>query len=167
MSNLFLCIHIFFLQATFLKHRFLVFLDSHQPFFVLFSPHPIYCLRPSFLSPSYQGIILIVVIQIQGHIAGSSPSRQRFAFFIARRFQLFLPSSTRVELCLPTLGALGNKLLIFLCFRKYIPSLTTAGIELQDQHYRQVAFRGLPLGRPMLLHFLKGSFLTVLTWGST
>ena len=29
------------------------------------------------------------------------------AFFIATRFQLFLPSSTRVELCLPTLGALN------------------------------------------------------------
>ena len=28
------------------------------------------------------------------------------AFVIATRFQLFLPSSTRVELCLPTLGAL-------------------------------------------------------------
>ena len=28
--------------------------------------------------------------------------------FIARRFQLFLPSSTRVELCLPTLGALSS-----------------------------------------------------------
>ena len=30
------------------------------------------------------------------------------AFFIARRFQLFLPSSTRVELCLPTPGALSS-----------------------------------------------------------
>ena len=30
------------------------------------------------------------------------------AFFVARRFQLFLPSSTRVELCLPTLGALSS-----------------------------------------------------------
>ena len=29
------------------------------------------------------------------------------AFFIARRFQLFLPSSIRVELCLPTLGAVS------------------------------------------------------------
>ena len=145
MSNLFLCIHIFFLQATFLKHRFLVFLDSHQPFFVLFSPHPIYCLRPSFLSPSYQGIIFIVVIQIQGHIAGSSPSRQRFAFFIARRFQLFLPSSTRVELCLPTLGALGKELLIIFVFANIFQISPWAGLELQDQHYRQGAFRGLPL----------------------
>ena len=30
------------------------------------------------------------------------------AFFIARRFQLFLHSSTRVELCLPTLGPLSS-----------------------------------------------------------
>ena len=30
------------------------------------------------------------------------------AFVIARRFQLFLASSTRVELCLPTLGALSS-----------------------------------------------------------
>ena len=29
--------------------------------------------------------------------------------FIARRFQLFLPSSTRVELCLPTLGTLSSR----------------------------------------------------------
>ena len=36
-------------------------------------------------------------------------------FFIAGRFQLFVSSSTRVELCLPTLGALRNWLLfIFL-----------------------------------------------------
>ena len=28
--------------------------------------------------------------------------------FIGKRFQLFLPSSTRVELCLPTLGALSS-----------------------------------------------------------
>ena len=40
--------------------------------------------------------------------------------FIARRFQLFLPSSTRVELCLPTLlaGTLSS------CFRPvFFPSI--------------------------------------------
>ena len=53
---------------------------------------------------------LVVVTQIWGRIAGSSPSPLRFvpSIFIARRFQLFLPSSTCVELCLPTLGALSN-----------------------------------------------------------
>ena len=40
----------------------------------------------------------------------SPPEPLRFVpcIVIARRFQLFLPSSTRVELCLPTLGALSN-----------------------------------------------------------
>ena len=50
-----------------------------------------------FLSPSYT-----VVTQIRGHIAGSSPPLPlRFVpcIFIARRSQLFVPSSTRVELC--------------------------------------------------------------------
>ena len=38
------------------------------------------------------------------------PSHKRLVpcIFIARRFQLFLPSSTRVGLCLPTLGALSS-----------------------------------------------------------
>ena len=42
-----------------------------------------------------------------------SPLRFVPCISIARRFQLFLPSSTRVELCLPTLGALSS-LIIFL-----------------------------------------------------
>ena len=41
-----------------------------------------------------------------------SPPRRTTGFvpcvFIARRFQLFLPSSIRVELCLPTLGVLSS-----------------------------------------------------------
>ena len=36
------------------------------------------------------------------------PLRFVFCIFIARRFQLYLPSSTRVELCSPTLGALSR-----------------------------------------------------------
>ena len=36
------------------------------------------------------------------------PATVRALHFIARRFQLVLPSSTRVELCLPTLGALSS-----------------------------------------------------------
>ena len=72
----------------------------------LFVFYPISYLRPSFYSLS-----LLVVTQIRGHIAGSSPpSPLRFVprIFIAKIFQLFLPSSTRVELCLPTLRALSN-----------------------------------------------------------
>ena len=62
--------------------------------FVFFC-HPVYYLHPFFLAPS------LVATQIRGHIAGSfPPSPPRFVpcIFIARRFQLFLPSSTRVEL---------------------------------------------------------------------
>ena len=57
----------------------------------MFSSHPIYYLRPSFL-------FLLVVTQIRGHITGSFPPFPlRFVryIFIARRFPLsFLPSST-------------------------------------------------------------------------
>ena len=59
--------------------------------FSFFFFHPIYYICPSFLS-------LLVVTQIRGHIAGSSPpSPVRFVpcFVLARRFQLFLPSLTR------------------------------------------------------------------------
>ena len=55
------------------------------------------------------------------------------AFFIPRRLQLFLPSSTRFELCVLTVGALSTLSLFYLC--KYIKDLTTAGFELTDQHY--------------------------------
>ena len=51
---------------------------------------------------------LLVVSQIRGPMAGSSPpSPLRFVpcIFIARRFQLFLLSSTCVELCSRTPGA--------------------------------------------------------------
>ena len=46
--------------------------------------------------------------------------------------QPFLPSSTRVELCLPTmLGVLSS--LSFFLFEEKTPNLTTVGIELKDQ----------------------------------
>ena len=79
--------------------------NQRTPFFV----HHIYYVRPSILSILFS---LLVVTQIRGHIAGSSPPLPalRFVpcFFIARRFQLFLPSSTRVELFLLALGALSS-----------------------------------------------------------
>ena len=73
--------------------------------------HPICYLRPSFfLSPSYSLYSLIVVTQIRRsgvtyYIAGSSPP-SHYASWLAflyreKIFQLFLPSSTCVELCLP------------------------------------------------------------------
>ena len=73
--------------------------------FSFFFPHPIYIFALLFF------LFLLVVTLMQGHIAGSSPpSPLRFVpcICIARRFKVFLPSSTRVELCLPTLRALSS-----------------------------------------------------------
>ena len=67
-------------------------------------------------------------------------------FFSREDFRSFLPSSTRVEWCLPTLGALSSWSFFYFC--KYIQNLATAGFELTDQHYWVVAFEGYPPGRP-------------------
>ena len=65
----------------------------HPVFFFYFPCH--------LLSSPFCSLSLLVVTQIRGHMAGSSPPPTHYgaclAFFIARRFQLFLPSSTRVE----------------------------------------------------------------------
>ena len=67
------------------------------------SNHNIYIYIFFFPSSSpFFSISLLVVTQIQGHIAGSSPPsplRLVPCNFIARRYQLFLPSSTCVEYC--------------------------------------------------------------------
>ena len=64
--------------------------------FIYFSPSHL-------LSSPFCSLSLLVVTQIRGHIAGSSSPPTHYgsclAFFIARGFQLFLPSSTCVELC--------------------------------------------------------------------
>ena len=72
-------------------------------FSFFFFPHPIYDLRPSFLS-------LLVVTQIRGHIAGSFPPLPTTvrALDFYREEILALSSSTRVDLCLLTLGALSS-----------------------------------------------------------
>ena len=73
---------------------------------LLFFPIPFYCLRPSFSLPPSRNSD-----PGSHHVAGSSPPsplRSMPCIFIARRFQLFPPSSTCVELCLPTLGILSN-----------------------------------------------------------
>ena len=73
--------------------------------------HLIYCLRPSTLS-------LLVVTQIRGHIAGSSsplPTTVRALHFYRENISA-LPSSTCVELCLPTLGALSSWPFFFFFF---------------------------------------------------
>ena len=64
--------------------------DGKKTFF----SHPLYYLRPSF------SLSLLDVTQIRGRIAVSSPPfplRLVPCIFFARRFQLFLPSSTCVE----------------------------------------------------------------------
>ena len=60
---------------------------------------------------------LLVITQTWGHVAGSSPSSpQRFGprIFIARRLEPVLPSSTRIELRLPTISALSSSSFYFL-----------------------------------------------------
>ena len=82
---------------------------TNQPFF----SHPIHHIRPSFLS-------LLVVTQIRGYIAGSSPplpTTVRALHFYREKISV-LPSSTRVELCLPTLGALIPVTMETRCFHK-------------------------------------------------
>ena len=68
-------------------------------FFSFFKPS--HLLSSPFLSCS-----VLVVTQIRSHIVSSfPPSSPRYVpcVFIAKRIKHFLPSSTRVELCLPTL----------------------------------------------------------------
>ena len=67
-------------------------------FFSYFFFHPIYCVRPSILS-------LLVVTQIRGHIAGSSPPLRttvRALHFLSREdFSSFFPRRLAgVEFCL-------------------------------------------------------------------
>ena len=81
---------------------------------------------------------LLVVTQIQGHIAGPFPPLPTTvcAFvFNAGIIHHFLPLSTHVELCLPTLlGALSScSSFFFFHFCKQIENLTTVAIELKDQ----------------------------------
>ena len=77
---------------------------GNVPFFFFFS-HPIYYLLVIFLSQSSSYIRPGVKYQA---LLPTSPLRFVPCIFIARRFELFLPSSTRVELRLPTLGALRS-----------------------------------------------------------
>ena len=89
-----------------------------------------------FSSPFFS-LTLLVVTQIQVHIAGSPPpSPLRFApcTFIAIIFQPFLPSLTRVELCLPKLGVLSKCWSVF-HFCRWMQNLLTAGFELTGHHH--------------------------------
>ena len=79
----------------------------------LFFFHPMHLI----LSLPFFSLSLLVVTQIRGHITGHSPpSPPRFVpcIFIARRLQLFLPSSTRVELS---------------CLSMYVPTLLVSALS--------------------------------------
>ena len=62
------------------------------------------------------------------------------ACFIARRFQLFLTSSTRVELCLPTLGALSSWSFFFFANKFKISPRRDSNSRINTS-----SIRGLPL----------------------
>ena len=89
-------------ENLFIRYTGILFIYSEV--FIYFF-HPFYYLRPSILSPSYSRSS-----DPGSHSRVYPPPHYGscLAFFIARRFQLFLPSSTRAELCLPTLGALSS-----------------------------------------------------------
>ena len=95
---------------------------------------------------------LPLVAQIRGRIAGPPPPsspRHAPSFFIARKTQHFLPSSTRVELCAYprcwSLSAVDS----FLHFRKLSEiSPRTMGIELKDQLYTLAVYSRVTARRP-------------------
>ena len=92
----------------------------------VFFGHPIYYPRTTLVLPPSSD---------SDPRAHSSPLPTTVGAFIviARIIQHSLPSSTRVELYLPTLlGALSSYLILF-TFRNNSQNLTTVGIELKDQ----------------------------------
>ena len=100
------------------------------------------------LSPSLLYTWNIVVTQIRGHIAGySPPSPLRFVLCIsvARRFQLFLPSSTRVELCLPTLEALSAIDPFLFLFLYFVNKFQISPRRDSNSRTNTSSIRGLPL----------------------
>ena len=84
-----------------------IFFLSLSSFLFSFFPSHIFS-SPFF----YLSLLLIVVTQIRGHIAGSStplPTTVRaLHFYYEKMSALSSLSSTRVELSLPTLGALSS-----------------------------------------------------------
>ena len=99
------------------------------------------------LSRRFFSLSFLVVTQIRGHIAGSSPPSPLRLIFIARRFQLFLPSSTRVELCLPTLRALSSSVDPFFSFSSSIFANMFKISPRRDSNSRTntSSIRGIPL----------------------
>ena len=81
----------------------------------------------------------LVVTQIRGHIAGSSPplptTVRAFHFYTSA-----LPSSTRVELCSPTLGALSSLSLLY--FANKFKISPDGGIRAHGPTLQVEAFEG-------------------------
>ena len=65
--------------------------------------------------------------------------------FIARRFQLFIPSSTHVELCLPTLGALSSSSFFFPPFFIFANKFKISPRRGSNSRTNTSSIRGLPL----------------------
>ena len=74
----------------------------------------------------------------------SPPIPQRFVpcIFITTRIQLFLSSSTRVELCLPTLGTLSNRS-FFIVANKF--RISPRRDSKSRTNTSRTSIRGLPL----------------------
>ena len=135
--------------------------------FFIFPSH--LCSSPFILSPSYFCLvclflffsipfIIFALLSLSLHSRNSDPGSQSRLFsplpttvrafiFIARRVQHFLPSSTRVEFCLPTLlSALGNNW----CLSRKKALCACVGVRTRDFPISVVS--RLPLnhrGRPL------------------
>ena len=97
-------------------------------YFLCCAFHPLYYLLPSILSPSRNS-------DPGSHSRFFSPQRFVACTFTTKIFQLFIPSSTRVELCLPTLGVLSMFFFLQICSKSYHDGIRTPGSTL-------VAFEG-------------------------
>ena len=96
------------------------------------------------------------------------PSPLRFVpcIFIARRFQLFRPSSARVELCLPTLRALSSSFFFFIFASKFkisprLDSNSRINTISSNSSIRGVTTVTRPPGRHGLLYCSKKIVLIV------
>ena len=117
-----------------------------------FSPKPkdsIFCTSYSLCSPFYS-LSLLDVTQIRGHIAGSPPPHpcgSCLAFFIARRLQLFLASSTPRRI-VPTHARRSQQLILFIFRKKHVQNITTAGFELHMSRINTILVRSSIRGQP-------------------
>ena len=96
---------------------------------------------------------------MRGHIARPYPLRFVPCVFIARRFQLFLPSSTRVELFSPTLGALSSWSFFYFCKKNKISPRRDSNSRTSTR-----SIRGLPLIHRGDRTYIPGICLVYVWW---